>query len=147
MAMICSKDDSMGRFSVDVELASYEDVILARRGILPPEQARRLSNRGVVDTGAASLIIPEQVARQLGLPVTGRTRVRYADGHRAERELVGGIQLSYGGRSDVFSAIVEPGRDSALIGAIVLEALDLIPDCRNQVLTPRDPHQITSEIE
>ena len=142
-----ARDDNMGRFSVDVELASYEDLALVRRGVMSPEQVRRLTVRGFVDTGAATLVVPERVARQLDLPVTGQTRVRYADGRRADREMVGGIYLTYGGRSDVFSAIVEPDRDSALIGAIVLEALDLIPDCRNQVLTPRDPHQILSEIE
>ena len=142
-----AQDDNMGRFAVDVELASYEDLALVRRGVISPQQVRRLTLRGFVDTGAATLVIPERVARQLDLPVTGQTRVRYADGRRAERQMVGGIYLTYAGRSDVFSAIVEPDRDTALIGAIVLEALDLIPDCRNQVLNPRDPHQILSEIE
>lgn len=52
-----------------------------------------------------------------------------------------------GGRSSVFNAIVEPGRNSALIGAIVLEDLDLLVDCTSQTLRPRDPNQIISEIE
>jgi hypothetical protein len=45
------------------------------------------------------------------------------------------------------NAIVEPARESALIGAIVLEDLDLLVDCANQRLVPRDPNQIISEIE
>jgi hypothetical protein len=47
----------------------------------------------------------------------------------------------------VFSAIVEPDRDSALIGAIVMEDLDLLVDCVAQRLAPRDPDQIISEVE
>jgi hypothetical protein len=47
----------------------------------------------------------------------------------------------------VFNAVVEPDRDSALIGAIVLEDLDFTIDCTRQTLAPRDPKQIISEIE
>ena len=61
--------------------------------------------------------------------------------------MVGGIQLNYLDRSSVFNAIVEPDRESALIGAIVMEDLDLIVDCTRQTLAPRDPKQIVSEIE
>ena len=35
----------------------------------------------------------------------------------------------------------------ALIGAIVLEDLDLLVDCTNQRLVPRDPKYVVSEIE
>jgi len=55
--------------------------------------------------------------------------------------------LTYAGRIGVFSAVVEPKRDSALIGAIVMEDLDLIVDFTKQRLEPRDPGKIISEIE
>ena len=42
---------------------------------------------------------------------------------------------------------VEPGRESALIGAIVLEDLDFLVDCAGQRLVPRDPKHIISEVE
>ncbi|MBI4605120.1 MAG: hypothetical protein HY721_24415, partial [Planctomycetes bacterium] len=45
------------------------------------------------------------------------------------------------------SAVVEPNRPDALIGAIVLEELDLLPDMARQTLVPRDPHQVITEIE
>lgn len=61
--------------------------------------------------------------------------------------MVSYLQLAYGGRSSVFSAIIEPNRDSALIGAIVLEELDFIVDCGHQTLVPRDPDRIISEVE
>jgi hypothetical protein len=42
---------------------------------------------------------------------------------------------------------VEPNRTDVLIGAIVLEDLDLLVDCRTQTLRPRDPGGIIAEIE
>jgi hypothetical protein len=51
------------------------------------------------------------------------------------------------GRGGVFSALVEPDRTDALIGAIVLEDLDFLVDCTRQMLFPRDPDMIVSEVE
>jgi predicted aspartyl protease len=137
----------MGRFSVDVELSNHEDHYRAKAGLISPDQVRRVRIRGVVDSGAARLVIPETVAKQLGLDSSGIAKVRYADGHTAERAIARDVHLSYGGRESVFNAIVEPGRESALIGAIVLEDLDFVVDCIGQCLTPRDSNQIISEVE
>jgi len=145
--MLDAKDKMMGRFSVTVDLANNSDFELVRTGHLPPEKVRRLSLRGVVDTGAARLVIPQRVVEQLGLPITGEVGVRYAGGQTARRAIAEAIRLNFGGRSSVFNAIVEPDRDSALIGAIVLEDLDFVVDCTGQQLVPRDPDRIISEIE
>ena len=103
--------------------------------------------QGLVDSGAARLVIPQSIAEKLGLELSDPVKVRYADGRIAERPVARGIRLSFAGRDDVFSAIVEPDRDSALIGAVVLEVLDLIVDCTHQRLVPRDPKHIIAEIE
>lgn len=141
------KEQGMGRFSVEVELANDADLMRAERGEILPEQVRRTRVRGVVDSGAARLVIPERVAKQLGLEIKGDVRVRYADGRTAQRPVVQRVHLAYGGRDSIFNAIVEPDRESALIGAIVLEDLDFLVDCSKQRLVPRDPDHIVSEIE
>jgi predicted aspartyl protease len=146
--MTVTKEPTMGRFSVEVELANLTDQIQAKLGLIPPEQVRRLRARGVVDSGATRLVIPATVAQQLGLETTGQSaQVRYADGRTAERSIVKNIHLAYGGRDSVFNAIVEPDRQSILIGAIVLEDLDFLVDYVGQRLVPRDPKQIVSEAE
>jgi clan AA aspartic protease len=145
--MVAIKEPTMGRFSVEVELANHEDLFRAKAGLISPDQVRRIIMRGVVDTGATRLVIPESVAKQLGLETSGNSKVRYADGRTAERAIVKDLQLTYGGRESVFSAIVEPARESILIGAIVLEELDFLVDCIGQRLVPRDPNQIISEVE
>jgi predicted aspartyl protease len=145
--MVASKESQMGRFSVEVELANQEDIFKAKNGQISDGQIRRARIRGVVDSGAARLVIPETIAKQLGFEIKGDAKVRYADGHTAIRSIARNVQLSYVGREGVFNAIVEPARESALIGAIVMEDLDLLVDCTNQALVPRDPKQIISEIE
>jgi clan AA aspartic protease len=145
--MTTVKEPKMGRFSVEVELANHEDVIRAKAGDISPEKVRRARVRGVVDSGATRLVIPQSVAKQLVLETSGNAKVRYADGRTAQRSIVQNVHLAYGGRDSVFNAIVEPKRESILIGAIVLEDLDFVVDCTNQRLVPRDPKQIVSEIE
>ena len=141
------EDRVVGRFSIDVELTNHDDLVLASVGHIQASEVRRMRVRGVVDTGATRLVIPSTVAKQLGLKTSGSAKVRYADGHTAQRDIAKGVHLSYGGRDSVFSAIIEPERESALVGAIVMVELDFVADCITQRLVPRDPKQIISEIE
>jgi predicted aspartyl protease len=139
--------NSVGRISVEFEVANYGDIIRAKDGTLPPDQVRRQTIRGVVDSGAAKLVLPQGVVKQLGLPVGEKIRVRYADGRRAQRREAEGAYVEILGRHDTFSAIIEPKRETALIGAMVLEGLDLLVDCQRQRLVPRDPSGPVYEIE
>ncbi len=137
----------MGRNTVEVKLLNHRDRVLADEGVLAEHEVRQATILGVVDTGATRLVLPKSVADELGLPVTGKVSVRYADQRRAERDLVKDVQLELLGRSGVFTVTVEPDRTMALIGAIVMEDLDLLVDCAQQKLVPRDPDMIITEIE
>src|SRR5438128_793179 len=116
--MAITTEPNVGRFSVEIELANDMDLTRAESGDIAQDQVRRTVLRGVVDSGATRLVIPESVAKALGLKIAGSTKVRYADQRFADRDIAERIRLSYGGRSSVFNAIVEPARESALIGAI-----------------------------
>ncbi len=137
----------VGRFSVEFEVANYEDLALMHRGLLPPDQVRRETIQGMVDSGATKMVLPEAVVRRLGLPLGDKVKVRYADGRRTQRREAKGVFVKLLGRDDVFSAIVEPKRGTALIGAVVLEVLDLLVDCAAQRVVPRDPRGAIYEIE
>jgi predicted aspartyl protease len=137
----------MDRFSVEFEVANNDDIVNAKAGGIALAKVRRMRVSGVVDTGAARLVLPARVANALGLQETGKVVVRFADGRKGRRSLVGGVFVRILDRSSVFTAVVERGRTDALIGAIVLEELDLIPDCTHQALVPRDPRGIFAEIE
>jgi clan AA aspartic protease len=137
----------MGRFAVEVKIANNDDLAQVRLGLLDPAKVRQLTVKGVVDSGAARLVLPQKIAERLGLPNAGKVKVQYADGRRAIRDKVKEVYLEIMGRDGTFSAIIEPKRRTALIGAIVLEELDYLVDCANQRLVPRDPRYIFSEIE
>jgi clan AA aspartic protease len=139
--------ESMGRVKVEVDLVNHADAICVQRGILAAEQVRRLRVKGTVDTGSTFLVVPETVADQLGVPRAGQIRVTCADRRKAARPVVEDVPVELLGRHGTFKAIVEPRREDVLIGAIVLEDLDLLVDCRTQTLHPRDPTEMTAEIE
>jgi clan AA aspartic protease len=141
------KDNGMGRVRVDFTVSNYYDVQQAKEGTRTADQVRRVPLRGVVDTGATRLVLPASVVTQLGLPSAGETKVRYADQRNATGPLVRDAWVELLGRAAMFSAIVEQDRTEALIGAIVLEELDLVVDCTTQTLHPRDPDRIVSEVE
>jgi predicted aspartyl protease len=130
------EDQQRGRFSLEVSLASNKDLFRAETGLISAEEVRRVRVRGVVDSGATRLVVPLKIAEHLGVEVSSSAKVRYADGRTAERSIVKDVHLSYGGRESVFNAIVEPDRESVLIGAIVLEDLDFLVDCGAQRLVP-----------
>ncbi len=137
----------MGRFSVELIVANNRDVVNLADGGNVLDHVKHVMVSGVVDSGAAKLVLPQRVVDQLKLKVHSETMVRFADNRREKRQIVDNVWLQLLGRDGVFSAVVEPARDDALIGAIVLEELDLLIDCKSQVLYPRDPNLILTEIE
>ena len=139
--------NGVGRFSVRFEIANYRDLIRAEEGTLPPEKVRRRTVSGLVDPGASKLVLPQSLVKELGLTMSDKINVRHADGRRARRSQALDAHLELLGRRGTFLAIVEPKRTEALIGAIVLEELDLLVDCSRERLIPRDPSGPLYEIE
>jgi predicted aspartyl protease len=140
-------NNTVGRFTIEFEVANYGDMIEARRGSLDAAKVRRKTIEGVVDSGATRLVLPRAVVKRLGLASTGKVKVRYGDGRTATRDTVEGVYVEIQGRHGTFTATVEPKRRSALVGAFVLEDLDFLVDCTNQRLVPRDPRFVINEIE
>ena len=137
----------MGRFAVKLKLANDQDMTRAADGTIPADQIRTAEIDGVVDTGATLMVLPLAVAERLGLPHGGKTFVKYADQRRVERTVATHLDLTVCGRNAVFNAILEPDRTTALIGAVVMEVLDLLVDPGKQQLFPRDPAGTISEVE
>lgn len=139
--------NGVGRFSVEFQIANNDDLVLARRGLLPAAQVRRETIEGIVDCGAAKLVLPQSVVERLGLLQGDKITVRYADGRTAKRQEAEGAYVELLGRHGTFTAIVEPKRETALVRAIVLEDLDLLVDCQRQRVVPRDSRGAIYEVE
>ena len=102
-----------------------------------------------VDTGATMLVIPLNLAQKHKFPKIRKQKVVYADGRTAEKDVVWGVEVEILGRKGVFDAIVEEKRDTVLVGAIVLEELDLIVEPRGRKVfpNPRSKDMPMSEVE
>ncbi len=137
----------MGRVTTEFAIANNRDVValLPRDDVL--DLVKHVTLSGVVDSGAAKLVLPGRVVDELGLLSDGETTVRLADNRRERRQVVSNVWLQLLGRHGVFSAVIEPNRQDALIGAIVLEELDLLVDCGTQSIYPREPDSTLTEIE
>ena len=130
----------MGEIRTNVTLENLGDREIADRGLGAGADVRRTTVEGTVDTGAVSLIIPEEIASELGLRNLGTRTVVYADERREERPVTV-VAIEIGNLTTRTEAIVGAAGSEVLIGHIVLEALDLHPDYRNQTLTPRHPEE------
>ena len=128
----------MGEIRASVTLENSGDREVAYRGHGVEADVRRTTVEGIVDTGAVSLVIPEEIASELGLRSWGTRTVVYADERREERPVTD-LTIEIGNLATRTEAIVGPAGSQVLIGQIVLEVLDLIPDCRNRTLAPRHP--------
>ena len=124
----------MGRVAVEFSVVNNRDRVLADLGVIPESAIRRVTLRGVVDTGATRLVLPASTVEVLGLEPSSEVAVRHADRRAAKRAVVDNV-------------LVEPDRVDALIGAIVMDDLDFLVDCSRQTIYPRDPDTIISEIE
>ncbi len=129
----------MGEISVGFELENPVDRENFERGFGEESGVRRARVRGVVDTGAVMLVLPENIVEQLGLRVQETMVVTYADNRTEERPVAGPVSVRIGDRSTRTDCVVGPPSGEILIGQIILEALDLIADCTNRTLTPRIP--------
>ncbi|HLX59805.1 MAG TPA: aspartyl protease family protein [Planctomycetota bacterium] len=89
-----------------------------------------------VDTAATMLVLPEDLADSLGLTNIRTQTVKYANEETAERRIAGMVELEVCGRKGWFEAILEPKKTYALLGAVVMESLDLIVEPASLGLYP-----------
>ena len=127
----------MGEIVVDVELENPVDRGAFERGYGKESDIRRTSVKGIVDTGAVMIMLPQNVVERIGVAIRRTVVVTYADERKEERPVAGPVTIRLCNRFMSIDCVVGPPLSEPLIGQIVLEALDLIPDCRNQTLGPR----------
>ena len=127
----------VGEIIVEIELENAEDRSDARRGRIDEASVRRETVDAVADTGAVMLALPEDVVARLGLPTQRMLTSTFADGRRGQLPVAGPLTIQIGDRQMLAECIVVPEEAEALVGQVVMETLDLIPDPVNQTLGPR----------
>ncbi len=129
----------MGEIGVTAKLENANDRGSFEQGYRDVSDIRSTSVEAIVDTGAAMLMLPQNVVDRLGLRVRRTAIVTYADDRKEERSIAGPLTVELCGRFMHTSCIVGPPLSEALIGQIVLQELDLIADCSQHSLYPRQP--------
>ena len=122
----------MRKVMTAIRLTNATDRQNALDAKLDPAAVRTVLFDALVDTGATTLVIPEDIALRLGVPFEGTRNVRMANGERHAVPWVAGLRLELCGREMTIDALVMPAGTTALIGQIPLEALDLIVDPKNR---------------
>jgi len=110
----------------EITLKNARDIFNAEDGIIKEQDIRQTTVKALVDTGAWTLIINEETQEKLGLRVVGTETATLADGTVAVYNLVGPLEVCWKNRRTICEALVLPNADEVLLGAIPLEAMDLM---------------------
>ena len=73
--------------------------------------------------------------------------MKFANEDTAERQIVGMVEVEICGRKGWFEAVVEPNKKYPLIGAVVMESLDLIVEPRSMGISADFKEGLTRTIE
>ena len=135
------KTPSMGITYAEIELISSDDVALHRRGYISEDQIKSLKVRALVDSGASLLVIPESIKQQLNLLKVDEQEAELADGTVISLEVVGPVEVRFENRKAIVSAMVVPGEVEILLGAIPMQAMDVLIDLKHErlIVNPKSP--------
>jgi clan AA aspartic protease len=124
----------MGTVYTEIILKNVADVSCVQRGYMAEKDIRQCVVRALVDTGAGTLVINEDVRQQLGLEIEGLRSAYLAGGLRQVCRVTEPVEIYWKNRDTACRALLLPGAEEVLLGAIPLEDMDLIVDPAGQEL-------------
>ncbi|MFE1744997.1 retroviral-like aspartic protease family protein [Coleofasciculus sp. H7-2] len=133
--------DLMGKITTTLLVTNRLDQGLTERGYITADEVRSLVVKNVlVDTGATTLCLPQDIIAQLGLTLLKEVPVATATGIGRAR-IFEDAKISLMGREGTFECLELPGGADPLLGVIPLEALGIELDLQNQqmILLPMSP--------
>jgi len=131
----------MGIVYAELELSNAMDRALYRRGNLPEKEIRKIIVTALVDSGAYMMVIPDKIRLQLGLEIVGYELVEMANGVQEKVAIGEPVEVHFENRKATVDVLVV-GND-VLLGAIPMEAMDVLINPRLQKLTVNPEHPTT----
>ena len=116
----------MGEVHTEITLVNIGDAVKARDGFIPEAEIRRLTVNAVVDTGAWTLVINEATREKLGLKVEETSETTLAGGVKVFSQITEPVRIYWKDRRAACEAVVLPSEEDVLLGALPLEAMDLM---------------------
>jgi clan AA aspartic protease len=133
----------MGNVYTEITLKNGGDIAKARDGTIADKDVRTLTLTALVDTGASTLVINENIRRQLGLFIEETRIATLAGDCKKECKITEPVQIHWKDRKVSINALVLPEGD-VLLGVIPLEFMDLIVDpARNALIPAHGDHILT----
>ena len=124
----------MGTVHTEITLKNSADVVNAKKGLIREEEVRSITVTAVVDTGAGTIVINEEQCQKLGLSVYREGSARLADGRSITCKITHPVEINWKDRVTSCDAVVIPGAETVLLGAIPLEGMDIMIHPKKQEL-------------
>jgi len=137
----------MGEVSAEIILKNGADIIRANDGHIPEQNIRSITVNALVDTGASTLVISENLRQKLGLGLFDTRKVTLAEGSKAVCGVADPVQICWKNRTSLIRPWVMPDEDEVLLGVIPLEEMDLIVDPINQTLAGAHGEEMMGRIK
>jgi clan AA aspartic protease len=119
------RNKNMSIVYTEITLKNEIDSAFAKRGYIKTDEIRQATVQAIVDTGARTLVINEDIRQKLGLDDQGFGEATLADGQKAEYPMAGPLEIRWKNRHMIGEALVIPDAPNVLLGAMVLEHMDL----------------------
>ena len=131
----------MGMIYAEIELINAIDLGNAKRYKIGEDEIKRTRVNMLVDTGSMYMCINENVRELLQLSVVEKRKGVLADGSLVEYDVAGPIEVRFKNRRCVVDAMVLPGANELLLGAIPMEDMDVLidPVKRELIVNPEHP--------
>ena len=127
----------MGSVYTDITLENAGDVLDVQRGFIGESEIRSAVVNALVDTGAGTLVIDEELSQKLGLKVDYVLESTLADGSKHMYKRMEPVKIHWKNRVTVCIPTMVPGAGIVLLGSIPLQDMDLIVDPKNEELKGR----------
>jgi len=137
----------MGLVYADLEIINTIDIALAKKSIIGEEEIKALRVNALVDTGAYNMCINETIQSQLELPFVEKRTGVLANGEIETYDLVGPLTIKFKNRTTICNALVLPGNNEVLLGAIPMEDMDVIIDPKKQTLEVNPEHPYFAQMK
>ncbi|MCL1812554.1 MAG: clan AA aspartic protease [Treponema sp.] len=115
----------MGNVHATITLKNVGDIRYAHDGYIKEEDIRSVTVNALVDTGAMTICITEEIRQKLGLEIVETRFARIANGERVTCQITEPVEILWKNRHTTCKSVVIPGAQIILLGVIPLEDMDL----------------------
>jgi clan AA aspartic protease len=117
----------MGNVFAEITVKNAFDIGCVHTGQITENDVRTVTLTAIVDTGATTLVINEDIFNKLGLSVVETRNINIAGGAKVECKVTDPVRIQWKDRQATVNAMMLP-QGKPLLGVIPLEFMDLIVD-------------------